>query len=74
MNEALISVIIPVYNGEKTVKRSINSLLNQSYKNIEIIVINDGSTDGTEDILKEYSSKDPRIKPYYKENGGVSTA
>lgn len=66
-----VSIIIPVYNGEKYVKAAIKSALNQSYKNIEVIVINDGSTDNTEKILKTFGDK---IKYFNKENGGVSSA
>lgn len=65
-----ISVIIPVYNGEKYIKRCIDSVINQTYDNIQIIVINDGSTDNTESILKEYSN----IVLINKENEGVSKA
>lgn len=71
MNEDLVSIIIPVFNGNNYIKNSIDSALNQSYKNIELIVINDGSTDNTEDIIKSYGNK---VKYFYKENGGVSSA
>ena len=67
----LVSIIIPVYNGENYIKYSIESALNQTYKNIEIIVVNDGSKDKTEDIAKSYGDK---IKYYYKDNGGVASA
>lgn len=70
----LISVIIPVYNGEKYIKRCINSLINQTYKNIEIIIINDGSKDNSINIIKEISEKDKRIIIIDKENQGVSIA
>jgi len=70
-NEPLVSIIIPVYNGEDYVKEAIDSALNQTYKNKEIIVINDGSKDTTEDICKQYGNK---IRYFKKENGGVSTA
>lgn len=72
-NGNLVSIIIPVYNGSNYLKEAIESALNQSYKNIEIIVVNDGSTDGgeTERIAKEYGD---RIKYFHKSNGGVSTA
>ena len=66
-----VSVIIPVYNGENYVKEAIESALSQTYKNIEIIVVNDGSKDRTEMICKEYKGK---IKYFKKNNGGVSTA
>ena len=67
----LVSIIIPVYNGEDYIYLAIESALRQTYKNIEIIVINDGSTDNTEKICKKYGNL---IKYIKKENGGVSTA
>lgn len=67
----LVSIIIPVYNGENYVKEAIESALAQTYKNIEIIVVNDGSKDNTEKICKSYKNKIRYIK---KENGGVSSA
>lgn len=67
-----ISVIIPVYNAEKVVKKCLNSIINQYYKNIEIIIVNDGSNDNTLSIIK--SLKDKRIKVINKQNGGVSSA
>jgi len=66
-----ISIIIPVYNGENYLKNAIDSALAQTYKNIEIIVVNDGSKDNSEKIAKSYGDK---IKYIKKENGGVSTA
>ncbi len=69
--EPLVSIIVPVYNGADYIKEAIASLLAQKYKNIEIIVVNDGSTDETDSILKQYKK---RIKYYKKKNGGVSTA
>lgn len=65
----LVSIIIPVYNGGNFVEQAIKSALAQTYKNIEIIVVNDGSTDNTEEIVKKYN-----VKYYKKINGGVSTA
>ena len=70
MKKPKVTIVIPVYNGEKYVKEAIDSGLNQTYKNIEILVINDGSTDNTESIVKEYTNK---VKYIHKENGGVST-
>lgn len=70
MNQ-LVSIIIPVYNGEKFVEQAIKSALNQTYKNIEVIVVDDGSTDSTEQICKKYGKS---IKYLKKKNGGVSTA
>jgi len=70
-NNIKVSIIIPVYNGENYLKAAIDSALAQTYKNIEIIVINDGSVDKTEEIALSYGEK---IQYYKKENGGVSTA
>lgn len=67
----LVSIIIPVYNGSNYVGEAIDSALAQTYKNIEIIVVNDGSTDNTEEIIKSYGNK---LRYFKKENGGVSTA
>lgn len=67
----LVSIIIPIYNGSNYMQEAIDSALNQTYKNIEIIVVNDGSKDNTEEIAKSYGDK---IKYFSKENGGVATA
>ena len=72
--EELISIIIPIYNAEKYIERCINSLKNQTYKNIEIICINDGSTDNSLNILKRIAITDNRIKIIEQENKGVSVA
>lgn len=70
-----VSVIVPVYNVEKYLAKCLGSLVNQSLQNIEILVVNDGSTDHSEDVIKEYSQKYPeKIKAYAKENGGLSDA
>lgn len=72
--KTLISIIIPVFNAEKYLERSVDSVLNQSYKNLEIILVDDGSTDGSDVICNEYALKDSRIKVIHKENGGVAEA
>ncbi len=64
-----ISVLLPVYNCEKYIKESISSILNNTYKNFEIIIINDGSIDNSNDIIKSFS--DPRIKYFIKTNSGL---
>lgn len=74
MNSILISVIVPAYNIEKYIGRCLDSLLCQTHKAIEIIVVNDGSSDDTLDIIEEYAKKDVRIVPVNKENGGVTSA
>lgn len=68
----LISIIVPSYNSEKYIGRCLNSLLNQTHQKIEILVVNDGSTDRTLEITKEYQQKDKRIKIIDKPNTGVS--
>jgi hypothetical protein len=67
----LVSIIIPVYNGSNYVQEAIDSALAQTYKNIEIIIVNDGSKDNTEEIIKSYGKK---VRYFKKENGGVATA
>ena len=69
-----ISIIVPVYNIEKYLSQCIESIINQNYKNIEIILVNDGSTDKSGDICDSYSLKDNRIKVIHKKNEGVSIA
>ena len=71
---SMISVIIPVYNVEQYLEKCLDSILNQTYKNIEIILVNDGSIDKSGVICDEYSRKYNNIKVFHKENGGVSSA
>lgn len=70
----LISVIVPVYNIEKYLPRCLNSILRQSYQNLEIILVDDGSTDGTVDICERYMAQDPRISLIVNAGKGVSSA
>ena len=66
-----VSVIVPVYNVEKYIDKCLNSLVNQTLKEIEIIVVNDGTKDSSQKIIDEYSKKYPKlIKSIIKENGG----
>lgn len=74
MGRDLITIIIPVYNVEQFLKRCLDSVIKQTYRNLEIILINDGSTDKSLSILKKYEKKDRRVKVINKENGGVSSA
>lgn len=74
MRESLISIIVPAYNVEKYIERCLDSILNQTYKNIEIIVVNDGSVDATAEIIDDIAKCDCRVKVIHKENGGVSSA
>ncbi len=68
-----ISIIVPIYNVEKYLEKCFNSLISQSYKNIEILAINDGSTDNSQKIIDEYVKHDNRIKAIIKENGGYGS-
>lgn len=74
MNDELISVIVPVYNVEKFLSRCLDSLLCQTYKNLEIILVNDGSTDSSEEICEHYSKIDDRVSVINKQNGGPGSA
>lgn len=68
------SIVIPVYNVGKYIDRCLDSILNQTYKNFEAIIVNDGSTDNSQEIIDKYTSKDKRFACYQKSNGGVSDA
>ena len=72
MAQPLVSIIVPVYNGEKTIERCLRSIQNQSYSNIEVLVVNDGSSDHTERIIRKYAQRDSRFRYIEKENSGVS--
>ena len=69
-----ISVIVPVYNTEKFVRECINSIVKQTFTELEIIIVDDGSTDSSMTICKEFALEDQRIKIYSKPNGGLSDA
>ena len=70
----MISVIVPVYNVEKYLRRCVDSIINQTYRNLEIILVDDGSPDKSGEICDEYAKQDSRIKVIHKKNGGVSSA
>ena len=63
-----VSVIVPVFNVEKYLRQCLDSILQQTYQNLEIIIINDGSTDGSDAICREYAAKDSRISYFAKES------
>ena len=72
MSHYLVSIIMPAYNGEKFIDQAINSVIDQTYDNWELIVIDDGSQDGTKEIVQNY--KDPRIRYFYQYNQGQAAA
>ena len=72
--EPLLSIIVPIYNVEQYVDKCIQSILNQTYQNLEIILVDDGATDRSGSIADSYAAKDKRIKVLHKENGGISDA
>ena len=72
--EKLLSVIVPVYNVETYLPRCVDSILQQSYENMEVILVDDGSQDGSGKICDEYAARDSRVKVIHKENGGLSSA
>lgn len=74
MNEPIISVVVPVYNVEHELSRCVDSILVQSYGNVEVILVDDGSTDGCPSMCDAYGKKDSRVRVIHKSNGGLSSA
>lgn len=74
MKNNLISIVVPIYNVEKYIPECVDSIIAQTYENIEIILVNDGSTDNSGSVCEEYAKKDARIKVIHKKNGGLSDA
>jgi glycosyltransferase involved in cell wall biosynthesis len=74
MIHPLVTVIIPVYNSEKTLRKCVDSILYMSFKDIELILVDDGSSDFSPTICDDYAAKDSRVRTFHKENGGVSSA
>ena len=74
MNNELISVIVPVYNVEKYLRYCLDSILNQTYKNLQVILVDDGSADGSGAICDEYANNDARVEVFHQKNAGPSTA
>ena len=73
-DKPLISVVVPIYNVEQYLKRCVDSIRCQTYSNLEIVLVNDGSTDNCGKICDDYQKKDNRIKVIHKKNGGLSDA
>ena len=73
-NKGLISVVVPVYDVEKYLHRCVDSIINQNYSNIEILLVDDGSTDKSGVLCDKYREMDKRVKVYHKINGGLSDA
>ena len=74
MNNELISIIVPIYNTEKYLHECLDSILNQTYTNFEVLLVNDGSTDSSGMICQEYVGRDSRFRYFEKDNGGVASA
>ena len=74
MKDIAISVIVPVYNAEETLRQCVDSILSQEYRDFELLLVDDGSKDGSPRMCDEYAVKDERVKVFHKENGGVSAA
>lgn len=70
----LVSIILPVYNGDQYISIAINSVINQSYTNWELLIVDDGSTDNSASVCDSYSEKDTRIRTFHRPNGGVNSA
>ena len=74
MDKGKISVIIPCFNLEKYIEKTVQSVLNQTYDNLEIILVDDGSTDGTPQLIDSLAKREGRVSAFHKQNGGVSSA
>lgn len=72
--DSRLSIIIPVYNNENYLRSALQSVLAQTYPDFEVLVVDDGSTDGSRAICQEFAQKDKRLRIIHKENGGVSSA
>ena len=74
LTDPLVSIVVPAYNVEKYIKKCVDSLLNQTYENIEIIIVNDGSTDNTSKIIRNNFFDEQKVIILEKSNGGLSSA
>ena len=72
--DPLVSIIVPVYNAEKTLNKCVDSILNQTFQDWELLLIDDGSTDRSGELCDEYANKDSRVRVFHKINEGVSSA
>ena len=70
----IVSIIVPIYNAEKTLARCVDSILNQTYQDYELLLVNDGSTDSSGGLCDSYAARDQRVRVFHKENAGVSNA
>ncbi|MFT8357935.1 glycosyltransferase family 2 protein [Bifidobacterium aquikefiri] len=73
-NKPLVSIIVPVYNAQRYLRHCVDSILGQSYRNLQILLIDDGATDASGDICDEYAAHDSRVKVIHKHNGGIASA
>lgn len=74
VSNVIVSIVVPVYNAEKYLSRMVDSILNQTFKDFELLLIDDGSSDGSYYLCQDYALKDSRVRVISKENGGVSSA
>ena len=74
MKRIIVSIIVPIYNTEKYLRKCVDSILKQTYENLEVILVNDGSPDNSLEICREYERLDSRVKVINKKNGGLSSA
>lgn len=74
MNTPLLTVIVPIYNSERTLEQCLNSILNQHFRDFELLLVDDGSTDSSTAICEKYTLEDKRVQLFHKANGGVSSA
>src|SRR3974390_3024822 len=70
-DQPLVSIVMPTYNRAHMVGQAVDAILGQTYLNLELIIVNDGSRDGTRDVLDEYARRDPRVRVIHKDNEGI---